>query len=304
MPERGDEEIESKRKRNDSVPCLDIIPFSENNNYPWVNTTITKKRKKTHLDTEPMDSAMWMDKIMNSYRSEDHKRAIKLYRKDVNESDGFDVRNKPPQMGNGGHKIFRVYDPPNIVPKFYTLNALRCLSNLAISVYNQNKGKNYDNVQVMMAMGYGCRDEYYNITFKASVPSENTVTFQTKACLILHRPYQIAEIKFVREFNSEDHEDESVVFGEDSKKLPLYLSEFALEEYNLHQLSCSGFTMEQNAMYGGVKVLRCGRLHATVCKLENDAASRIEDCRHNSKPATEIDSLEPCLLISVFELAY
>ncbi|KAK1348675.1 hypothetical protein POM88_054922 [Heracleum sosnowskyi] len=29
MPERGDEEIESKQKRNDdSVPCLDIIPFS------------------------------------------------------------------------------------------------------------------------------------------------------------------------------------------------------------------------------------------------------------------------------------
>lgn len=96
-----------------------------------------------------------------------------------------------------------------------------------------------------MAMKYGCRDEYYNITFKASVPSEKTVTFQTKACLILHRPYQIAETKIVKEFNGEDRvrefngedcEEESDVFGEDSEKLPLHLSEFALEECNLDQV--------------------------------------------------------------------
>ncbi|KAK1353712.1 hypothetical protein POM88_052077 [Heracleum sosnowskyi] len=77
-----------------------------------------------------------------------------------------------------------------------------------------------NNSGIMMAMGYGCRDEYYNITFKASIPSENMVIFQTKACFILHRPYQIAEIKFVREFNSKGREYESIVFGKDPEKLP------------------------------------------------------------------------------------
>lgn len=228
--------------------------------------TIKKKKKKTHLDREPMDAAAsWMDKIMKPHPSIDCEIAMKSYINDVNKSEGFDVRHKPPQAQAqaGGQKISRIYDPPNIVPKFYIVNELRCLSNLAISVYNQNKGTNYDNVQVMMAMRYGCRDEYYNITFKAAsvpVPFENTVIFQTKACMILHRPYQIAEIKFVREFNGKDGEDkareeESDVFGKDSEKLPLHLSEFALEQYNLDQLASSGFTMKQDEMYGGVNVL-------------------------------------------------
>lgn len=241
---------------------------------------------------------------MNPYRSQDYERAMKLYQEDVNKSDGFDVRHQPPVAPPlatpCGHRIFRIYDPPDTVPKFYIVNALECLSNLAISVYNRNKGTNYDSVQVMMAMRYGCRDEYYNITFKASVPLENMVTFQTKACLILHRPYQIAEIKFVR-VKGEDREEESDVFGKDPEQLPLHLSEFALKEYNLDQLASSGFTMKQDEMYGGVNVLSWRKRRKRVSIYEGSSSTYSIKFKASLPNSTIVKNFRTKLLVSFYD---
>ncbi|KAL8154953.1 hypothetical protein AgCh_000355 [Apium graveolens] len=218
---------------------------------------IRMNKEKTNVDMEPTDTTMWLNRIVQTHRSAAYKKAMELYLEDVKTTHGFDIRHKPPQCAPG-HKIFKIYDPPNVVPEFYTVNVLRCLSNLAISVYNKNKGTNYENVQVMMAMRYGCRDLNYNITFKASMHSKNTLIFQTKACFILHRPYHIVEIKFTRELSGKDRAEnlsDSVFLDEASENFSHYLSEFALEEYNLDQLASSGFTMKEDAMYGSVTVL-------------------------------------------------
>lgn len=195
---------------------------------------------------------------------------------------------------SGSGFVFRHYKPPQVnLPKAY-FNTLVHLSQLAISVYNmyQLHPTHYDNVQVLKAMKFGPYGTDFNITFQTSSPTFPT-TFQTRVynlCSAAFIMYNELEIVLVRkvlkgpedasqeetdyvgepwrpgfpssmehlsDFNEQDPQSHNTLhIPSEDNKLPLYLCQFALHQFNIDRNRGDDDHDKYDEFYDNVKVLR------------------------------------------------
>lgn len=201
-------------------------------------------------------------------KSKDFNRDMARYTRDENKSDGFDVGLYPYRDAAGicsSNFLFCHYKPPKVNLPKANLTTLLHLSQLAISVYNMHQvpPTHYDNVQVLKAMKFGPFGTNLNLTFQASSPP---VAFQTRLydhCAPPESPYYSFEIFLVRKADAsslspqesdyvgvqwlpkfpscmeylsdfDEKDPQQYTFHTDiGFKLPLYLSQFALHQYNM-----------------------------------------------------------------------
>lgn len=178
-------------------------------------------------------------------------------------NDRGSVDGHSPSMRIGGclglRKILEYYDSAGTSRlSRVRYDELVYFTQLAIWSYNIKEDSNFDNVQVLRAKKCLAMNSYYYITFKAFSADGVSETFQTKICYYFPKPCSKIEIIFVR-IRPSDCDD----FAEDSQadqpsnldkvykqrlkkqthdsrfKLAVYLSQYALVNYNIRNLGVS-----------------------------------------------------------------
>lgn len=234
--------------------------------------------------------------LMERINCKDYQSDLARYTRDEQISDGFDVGYYPYRDAVGicgSGFVFRHYKPPQVnLPKAY-FNTLVHLSQLAISVYNmyQLHPTHYDNVQVLKAMKFGPYGTDFNITFQTSSPTFPT-TFQTRVynlcypAFIMYTEFEVVLVRKVikgprdlsqetdyvgeplrpgfpssmehlSDFNEQDPQSHNTLhIPSEDNKLPLYLCQFALHQFNIDRNRGDDYHDKDDELYDNVKVLR------------------------------------------------